>query len=78
MEIGAVKKEVDKVKREIQDFASFDPGGEAEAIEYIHTARKVANCYDRIVASDSDEKTLNEINLLRHHLQDNPQYLDFH
>ncbi|MBR3249508.1 MAG: hypothetical protein IKF83_02280 [Clostridia bacterium] len=78
MEVEKIKEEIEKVIEEIQDFTKFSPNGEVDSIEYLYTAREVANCYDRIMTSNLDEKTLKEITYLRHCLKQNPQYLSFH
>lgn len=78
MEVEDVKKEVERVIEEIQEFTAYSPKGEARSIDYLYTARKVANCYDEIIASNKTEETIRKVKLLRHHLKSNPQYLDFH
>lgn len=75
---GVVKRELEKVLEEIQEFTDYCPEGHVAMVEYLYTARKVANCYDEIVCSSTTEEAMRRINLLRHYLKCNPNYLDFH
>lgn len=73
-----VKDELTKVLEEIREFTAYAPQSQTDMIEYLCTARSVINCYDRIIASRTEEEAFDIIHLLRSYLKDNPQYLDFH
>ena len=71
-------KEVSKVLKEIIAFTEYSVDGEAECVEYLYTARKIANCYDKILYScENDAQVMSEIDQIRHYLKDNPLYLSF-
>lgn len=75
---GVVKRELERVLEEIREFTDYQPEGHAIMVDYLYTARKVANCYDEIICATTTEDAMRRISLLRHHLRSNPQYLDFH
>ena len=71
-------KEVRKVIEEIRAFTEFSVDGEKESIEYLYTARRVANCYDNIMFScKTDAQVMDQIDQIRYYLKKNPQYLSF-
>lgn len=72
MEAERIRAEIDGVMGEIQAFVAHQPDGRSLTIEYLYTARKVANCYDRMCASRMGEEAAREAALLRHHLHEYP------
>ncbi|MBR3162900.1 MAG: hypothetical protein IKF17_02210 [Clostridia bacterium] len=78
MEVERIKEKIDKVIEEIQEFAGYEVKGASDVVEYLYTARAVANSYDRMIESSDEIKIYDEINLIRHYLKENPHYLDFH
>ena len=63
--------------KEMKEFTSYQPK-ENDTIRYLITARDVINAYDDLVETAEKPKALVKMETIRHLLQNNPNYLEFH